>query len=386
MVQTKNKKAFTLVEILIGISIVSIVMVGAFQAFTSLGIGQFRLIQKTNTQKQALYFSEKVFEMIKYGGTIDYEEYFNRKLVNGTATSYLSGHYQQLTGFGNFGVNGSVESTTYGSGYYLCRSNDTTSMGTGGCIDTHNTTGLSTTNGLPQRYGQYSFHFQDYNSNINDDSPYALGDEDGDGSIIGDDDDDYFGLGPIVFTGGTNVHELYLINGVKRERTMFRYNVKLDPYAPIGSVCTTANSGETYTGTGCLGTIEYLKLEGRDWGLDHNIGTTDTNNTQYDGVIDTWLIDNDFGSGTIIAGSNANNYWQPLFPENIHVTEFKVYPHPNIDTNEAWLEDDDSMNTAEYVRLQLGMMPAWKDRQKIRGNPREYKFATTINLTDIFSR
>jgi hypothetical protein len=39
-------------------------------------------MHKTATQKQMLYFSEKLFEMIKYGGTIDFEEYFNRKIVN----------------------------------------------------------------------------------------------------------------------------------------------------------------------------------------------------------------------------------------------------------------------------------------------------------------
>jgi hypothetical protein len=47
---------------------------------------------------------------------------------------------------------------------------------------------------------------------------------------------------------------------------------------------------------------------------------------------------------------------------------------------------DPSRNVAEYVRIQLWMMPAWKNRKQFRWKPKEYKVITTINLTDIFSR
>jgi hypothetical protein len=43
--------------------------------------------------------------------------------------------------------------------------------------------------GFFQRYGQYSFQFIDYNSNYDADG----GDENGDGEIVGDDDDEYLG-------------------------------------------------------------------------------------------------------------------------------------------------------------------------------------------------
>jgi hypothetical protein len=61
-----------------------------------------------------------------------------------------------------------------------------------------------------------------------------------------------------------------------------------------------------------------------------------------------------------------DTYWQSLFPENINVTEFKVFPHPNIDLERAWKESDDNQNVAEYVRIQLGMKPAWKDRKMLK--------------------
>jgi hypothetical protein len=39
------------------------------------------LIERTNITKDVVYFTEKLFEEIKSGGTLDYEEYFNRKVV-----------------------------------------------------------------------------------------------------------------------------------------------------------------------------------------------------------------------------------------------------------------------------------------------------------------
>lgn len=266
-------------------------------------------------------------------------------------------------------------------------------MGTNGCVSANNTTDITgVTNTAsdfslePQTYGQYSFQFRDYNSNQDNDN----WDEDGNNIIIWDDDDNYFGKWPNVFSTGAQVGELYLINGVKRERTFFRYNVGLDPHRPSGSTCDSSNGNKTFTGSWCLWNIEYLVLDGRDWWLDHNQSTVDANNTQDDWVIDTWLIDEKFSwNTTTIAGNSTdpvNDYWQPLFPENIHVTQFSIFPHPNIDEDRAWAVTDEQVNVSEYVRVHIGMMPAWRDRKQLQWTPQEYKYTTTINLTDIFSR
>lgn len=383
MLQTSKKQAFTLIETLVWVLIVSIIMIWAFQALTAIWIGKVRLIQKTNTQKQSLYFSEKLFEMIKYGGTLDYEEFFNRKVVNWWTPTYMSWHYLKSTGFWNFWPAGTLWSAAYQFNLYPCFSPTWTGMWVNWCY----TPNLW----LPQSYWEYSFQFIDYNSNQNNDPDGSgnLGDEDGDGNIIWDDDDEYLGEWPDVFALNSNTKELYLINWVKRERTLFRYNVKVDPYAPIWSTCTSA-TGENYTGTWCLWTIEYLKLEWRDWWSDLHNSALSFNGTQYDWVIDTWLIDEKFSGWTwTVAHSypgEIDKYWQPLFPENINVTEFKVFPHPNIDLERAWKESDDNQNVAEYVRIQLGMKPAWKDRKMMKWDPKEYKFSTTINLTDIFTK
>jgi hypothetical protein len=80
--------------------------------------------------------------------------------------------------------------------------------------------------GTYQRYGQYYNQFTDYNGNGDSD----LGDEDGDGNIVGDDDDFAIGDAPSVLSGVTT--ELYLINKNQKTRTFFRWNIKQDPNAP----------------------------------------------------------------------------------------------------------------------------------------------------------
>lgn len=396
---THKKQAFTLIEIITSILVVALILLGAFQAMTSLWFGKIRLMQKTTSQKQMLYFSEKLFEMIKYWGTLDFEEYFNRKIVNQlSGTNYASGHYAKPTGYGNYWPSGTPGTINYWNGYYYCISKNWQTMGDNGCVNNFNINSINSSwtrdqdyRWNPQTYGQYSFQFRDYNSNANADDHCTTTlrwDQNCNGNIIGDDDDNYFGKGPSVFSTGSTVAELYLLNGVKRQRTFFRYVVNNDPDAPTWSTCNSSDGWKSYTGTWCLGNIEYLIMDGRDWWLDHVQWNNDI--TENDWVIDTWLINEKFlpNMSITIAGSNnpVNGYWQPLFPDNIHVTEFSIYPHPNIDEDRAWAMTNEDINVSQYVRIKVWMQPAWRDRKALKGIPREYMYTTTINLTDIFSR
>ena len=54
-----NKKAFTLVEIMIWVLIFSIVIIWWFKAYNWVLIWKIKLIESTDIQKQAFYFSEK---------------------------------------------------------------------------------------------------------------------------------------------------------------------------------------------------------------------------------------------------------------------------------------------------------------------------------------
>lgn len=106
-----------------------------------------------------------------------------------------------------------------------------------------------------QRYGQYHLQYMDYNGNGDNDT--LLGDEDGNGDIVGDEDDRDIGDGPEVIS--SSIPELYLYDPITKERTFFRWVFQTDTGST--SICDTS------TGSGCLGNIQVLKLKGFDVGM-----------------------------------------------------------------------------------------------------------------------
>ena len=377
--KNKNFKAFTLIEILMWILIVSLVMIWWFEALTAVSFGKVKLIQQTQMEKQSFYFVEKFFEMIKKWWVIDYEEYFNRKIV--WNTSFSGGHYKELTWFGNFWAGWSIWTTTYWGNFYYCISWNWTWMWTWGCVNYFNTWSLWLNEDYslkPQRYWQYSYQFIDYNANFNGDS----WDEDWDGKIIWDYDDEYIWIWPSVFSWGIALKELYLISWNKKERTLFRWNVIQDPSKDIPTWmqwCKTFD-GLIFTGS-CLGNIQFLKLSWEDWWMNHNRSGFGT----YDWVIDTWIINKEFNNGDIVAWSNANNYWVDLFPKDINVIDFKIFAYPNNDVALNWRNTTEDSNISPYIRIQFKLLPSWWSRKKMKWTINEIKYSTTINLTNIFS-
>ncbi|MFA5917670.1 MAG: prepilin-type N-terminal cleavage/methylation domain-containing protein [Candidatus Gracilibacteria bacterium] len=375
-----NKKAFTLIEIMVGITLFSIIITSGFYAFSAVSVGKIKLIGQTGIEKESYFFSERLFEEIKKGGVIDFEEYFNRKVVGNT--TFSSGHYEKDTGFGNFGSGGIVGTDTYGDYFYFCRSGNLTtlSMGTGGCYDNDFNNYSASVSGKPQRFGQYTFQFMDYNSNMNDDSG-IIGDENGDGNIVGDDDDENIGIGPEALANSGEVQELYLVSGNKKTRTLFRWNVIEDPDRPTGVSCDFSIP-KTPTGSGCLGTIEFLKLDLKDLGKNHDLGTG-----AYDGTPETWIINPDFaGTGGVIAGSNSGNYWVSLFPKSINVKELDFFLLPNKDINLSWKDSLSSSNFSPYLRIKYTLTPSRSKRGGIKGEIPKLTFSTTITLSDLFSQ
>lgn len=252
-------KAFSLIELMVGILITSFIMIAAFDAMGNIGVAKIKLIERTDIEKEAYYTVEKLFELIKTGGNIDYEEYWNRNNFN---TTYASGHFLQNSGFGNFGTQ------------YYCMSRNGASMTATGCIDNFNSNSSSSSlhhdyKNRRQVYNTYKKQFIDYNADADADN----GDEDSSNESVekfmGDDDDSYLGTGPQAFPQNTDVGELYLINASENERTFFRWSVKSDPFAPAGASCDFVTNPQNPTGSGCLGTIEFLKLTGLDEGYDH---------------------------------------------------------------------------------------------------------------------
>lgn len=368
---------FSLVELMLGILITSIIMIAGFQALASIWIGKVKLIEQTKIEQEAYFSLERLFELIKTWGTIDYEEYWNRYNYN---TTYASGHFLQNSGFWNFGSN------------YYCLSWTGTMMGTGGCLTTFNTR-----SDFSNLDSDYSWSRQPYNSykkqfiDFNGDADWDLGNEDastsGQEDFKWDDDDVFLGMWPEAFSSTGLVSELYLINPDGTERTFFRWSVKQDPDAPAFATCNFANQ-QFPTGTGCLGTIQFLKLTWIDEGYDHGPYAWSPAWWLWDddGEIDTWLIHKDFDPSYatwVLAGSGTYDYWQNIFPDTVHVSNVSFYAFPNKQLQYSWKDSNNQIQIAPYIQLKMTLQPSWKEKGKIRWLVPEVDIATTIHLLDL---
>lgn len=364
---------FTIVEILIAILLAVSAFLVAIQVFLHINVARIKILEKTQIAKEANYFVEKLFHEIKFWGTLDYEEYFNRYNFSTVTRSW---HYEKPSGFWNFWHNGNISSSTYGTWIFFCRSSPGTMLQGTGCITENNSIGSSASWRM-LRYGQYAFQFIDYNSDA-DDNSWRPGDENGDGDIRWDEDDEHLWLGPQAFPENTNVRELYLISADGRKRTYFRWKWERDPDAPSGYSCD--GSASTF-GSWCRGTIEMLKLKGSDEWFSHDGVWISAN----DGIIDTWRISDEFLSTSPSPIATGGSYRQDLFPPSLSVTLFEVYPYPNFPKQHAWKNPNISINVNPYVRIKMKIIPSWKKRKQIKGETPEIFISTTINLSDYLS-
>lgn len=358
--------------------IFAIVIVWWFKALWSASIAKIKIVEETKIEKDAIYFSEKLFSIIKQWWTIDYEEYFNRKVV--WPTEYQSGHYLKLTWFWNFWPWWNLNNNNYWDSFYYCLSWNGNNMWTDWCVESFNSTWWIDLTGEYQRYGQYSLQFIDYNANEDNDGWNE--DEDAEWNFRWDDDDEYLWLGPNVFTWWTNRSELYLISWDWKTRTYFRWKVKNDPDS-LTPDCDY-NNPKTPTWTWCLWTIQFLKLQGKDYWLDHIAWTNDE--WEYDWVVDTWLYHKDFDNSESIAWNWSNDKWIDIFPSTINITDFQVFPYPNKNINYAWKDYSPEVNISPYIRIKFNILPSLKKRSNIKWETPIVKIATTINLTDEFTK
>ena len=360
-----NKNAFTLIEIMVWILILSIVLLAWFQTLSSLWYWKVKLMEKADITKEAFYFSEKLFDEIKAWWTIDYEEYFNRKIV--WTSKYLSWHYMDNTWFWNYWSWGVIWSTNYWNNFYYCTSQNWVSMWTWWCIEN-----------WYQRYWEYKFQFIDFNSNMDNDN----WDEDWNWKIIWDDDDENLWLWPNVFTWWSNVKEIYLISWDRKKRTLFRWNRILDP---AKTKPNWINCDWTWSNiwSWCLWTIQFLKLDWKDRWINHD----KTWSWYLDWIIDTWIIDTNFTWwNEIIAWWNQDIWYrQDLFPENMSVVDFQVFAYPEINKKYAWKLDTNTYINP-YLKIKISLTPSWKKRWSMKWKVPIIDLTTTINLNDYFSK
>jgi prepilin-type N-terminal cleavage/methylation domain-containing protein len=72
---------FTLIEVLVSVLLSGMILGTAYGAFQGIMKSQVRLSGVISIQRNLFYLNEKLSTLIHSGGTIDYEEYFNRRIL-----------------------------------------------------------------------------------------------------------------------------------------------------------------------------------------------------------------------------------------------------------------------------------------------------------------
>lgn len=376
-----SQKGFSLIEILISVTLLSWLLIVWFSAFGDLWKLKNKIVVGMDTYEQLSMSTDLFFTTLKQSGTIDYEEYFNRSTLGLTLSDW---HYIIPSGFWNYGSGGIIGSDVFWSGAYLCRSGSGITMADAGCFlsGSLNTAGIAQT-GIMQRYGSYQSQFMDYNSDASPDSAggsVGPGDQNADGNITGDDDDEDLWKGPAAFSG--IVHELYLIKktSTRTERNIFRLRVERDPDAPLFMDCDV----DSWTGSGCIGRLEMLQLVGRDYGSSHGLPVFATG-AVFDGKIDTWECADGYycslpsGVSWHYLPTGTDSEWVSLLWPDINVQSLEFQPAPTTDISLAW-KDPNAVAQNAHVRIKMQVWYGWKKKKILSGKIPTVTITTMVNL------
>lgn len=280
----RKNSGFTLVEVLVSVMLAGIILTAAYSAFQGIMKSQVRLSGVIDIQKNLFYLNEKLSSLIHNGGTIDYEEYFNRRMLGYTRwfITPRSGvqiyTFSTLSKYGN--GSGSSKPTVYvcgedsSSNEDACLGNNAVWIKKPGDIPTFNTTLYDTTSPKQQWYGQYRELAFDYSTSLP--NPIKLP------SIYPD------STTPWTNFSSEGLPELYLIKKMPDgtfERTYFRH-IFIGESSDSKNICDPAISTKN-----CLGKIQMTRMKSCDiFKADGASGA--------DGIIDLWIPLTDFSSAT----------------------------------------------------------------------------------------
>lgn len=401
---TKNKSWFTLIELMVAITIVSIITMSWFSVLNNAMTSKVFISEKIQIEKNAFVASEKFFELIKKGGTIDYEEYFNRDMLWDAQDQYWNFLVES-----KYWNEWDTEIYSWTPPYfYYCRS-ITWNKVENWCnedihqnirvIDESGSTSSNSMRWTNQIYWQYSFNFIDYNSNFDKELDNDKWDENYDGNIIWDLDDTNLGVWPVAFTPeDKEFNYLYLVNPKTNERTFFEYRKILDPAAPTWITCPDSSLSDPERF--CMWQIIIKRMAWKDWGQTVSLTwTKDTSDpTFWDWVIDTWIVhpevswkDESVDIESQIAHldddsdwiSNIDEYAYSIFPDTINVKSIKYRVYPNIDSKYAWKAlPDAKANISPFIRMEMVIAPSQKGKARFNLWDTKSSFSTTINLNN----
>ena len=404
------KKGFTLVELVVSVTILGLILATVFSIYFQMQKLRTDIFAKSLLVKSTNALVEKINLLMK-NYTIDYEEYFNRRITGCSSDNWWdnftwdvggSGYCSKFTHYGN----GSSENsnTTWSHILYYCTSDTDDVNGEpketpwteqdcewnsddwiswlnyiygqeegnlnngSGCWENVGWDGQG--NNKIQSFGEYALQFWDVKKNAD--------------SFQGckwDDDDTYLWMGPVAIGDNLHVKELYLISKDKKKRIFIRRKFISEEDLDGNWIITTGEK---------LYKLQALRLRSFDIGSGHNADQIDL--TYNDGHIDTWACDVQEGfvcHGADIGGgflwyklpADIDDWWIDLTINDITVDQFDLSIFPTIDPNLAW--QDTWIQIYPYIiwRITTSFYP---ENYKTKLNP-DLLMKYKMNLQTTFS-
>lgn len=93
-IQKQNNRGFTILELMVSMTLFALIITSVIVAVGNLSITRIKTLNRIALLEELYFFSEQLFTEIKDGGTLDYEEYWNRQ-AKGITIDY--GHYTMPT-------------------------------------------------------------------------------------------------------------------------------------------------------------------------------------------------------------------------------------------------------------------------------------------------
>lgn len=359
----QKPKAFTLLEMIIVMTAFFLLMVIIVQMYTKIVQIKYWVEARQTILQNSYYMIEKLNVELKDFG-IDYEEYFNRKLVGCDGTQIdnnfvrdvdsnkANWYCDNFTAYGNQNsyINSDASRTPNLHKIYFCSSKTWYSWPDEVVIKEPNIQNgswcfqaLRFTTPARQAFWQYKNHFID----VKNDVDFLA-------SAVNDNDDEDVWIWPKAIGDTKNIQELYFISQDKTERLLLRRALVASGDRDRNGIIS-GDIEHRYT-------LQMLRLKWFDAGENHNF---DVNSPGlYDGKIDTRACD--FSQGFICNGApidttlysgynlplDQNDGWVNLSEKNITLSDRGISIYPDTKWDYAWKQDAAQINPYIQLRFQ----------------------------------
>ncbi len=388
-----NKKSFTLIEILIVMTIVAFVFTVILAFYFKMIDIKIQVESKQSLIKNSYWLLERINILMK-DYTIDYEEYFNRSIVwcdwswwdsfswTGNNWVWNDWYCNRFTHYWNSKLQSYNNNTILDWWMFSCSSTINENSPNHVLVEDSNNKIINwgwcwrnnaVWEGKTMSFGEYKEQFWD-----------AKDDTDGTWGILWDDDDIDIWKGPIAIQDINNMKEIYLISKDNKKRILLR--------RALVSTWDWDHNWSVDSDIDKLYTLQILKLKWFDAWNKHDFNAF-SNVWLYDGNIDTWACDywewfmckwNDVNWWyTNYKLPNSSDDWRiNLFWNDITIVWWDLRVLPVKNPNLSWSEENLQINPYIQVHIKTklyGQPWSWKISPWILDNY-EIDLQTTFNI------